>query len=983
MSTIVSVAGSSYSVPQEGDSGWATDVTNLLIQLATATKVLQVSSSSFPLLQDLSFGTSFGLKSLYIKSQATNPSATGIVRLGNAEAIGWRNAGNTADLSLTVNASNILQFNGSSVLMPGLGSIVNADINASAAIAYSKLNLTGTILNADLAGSIAYSKLVLTNSVVNADISTVAAIAYSKLALSNSIVNADIGSTAAIAYSKLNLSTSIVNADISASAAIALSKLAALALSKVVQTNAATGALEASAVTNTELSYVSGVTSAIQTQLNAKDPLITATTSADYYRGDKTFQPLNKAAVALSNVDNTSDATKNSAVAILTNKDIDGGTASNTSRITLPKAAKTTLDALTRKQGTIAFDTTSGKPYYDDGTNLQLIGSGSGGSVNFVSNPDAEAGVTGWTVDSFAAAARPSGALTGVSTGVTFTASSTVPLAGSNSFILTKDAVNRQGRVVYTGITITPAYFAKVVQITADYLVNSGTFVAGDSTTDSDVIFYLQNVTDGTFIEPSSFKLLSNSTTISDRFSATFQTAAAATSYRLLIYVASTSAAAYSLKLDNISVSPSVYVYGTPITDWQRYVPAYTNLGTVTSSEISWRRVGDSIELMGSFVTGTPVAATCSITLPAGLTVDNVKMSANGQQGDWIRNIAAASNRKRGKLMSNNSTTNLVYFTNDDYATTGSPFTPQFGAALFAPTELVAISYLNLPILGWSSSVQMSDSTDTRVVATKATLSATSAAFTTMVIGKVPINSAVSDKTGMLDTTNNRFNIYPAGDYDLAATLAWSASAGLKLLSYRVNGGADMFISTITGSDRIFGAALIPNLKSGDYVEVWGRQDSGGNATITAGEANTAVSLSRKSGPSAIAASESVNLQVGLVASQAVGAGTVVKYDTKIEDSHGSYSTVTGLYTFQSPGKYRISVQATGGSISSCVIQKNSVNSGYLFTLAAVNYVTSGSTTRTFKAGDTLGILFDSAVTLSAATSPHFFNFLSIEKVGN
>ena len=40
------------------------------------------------------------------------------------------------------------------------------------------------------------------------------------------IVNVDVNSTAALAYSKLNLATSIVNADINASAAIALSKLA-------------------------------------------------------------------------------------------------------------------------------------------------------------------------------------------------------------------------------------------------------------------------------------------------------------------------------------------------------------------------------------------------------------------------------------------------------------------------------------------------------------------------------------------------------------------------------------------------------------------------------------------------------------------------------------------------------------------------------------------------------------------------------------
>jgi hypothetical protein len=42
----------------------------------------------------------------------------------------------------------------------------------------------------------------------------------------------------------------------------------------------------------------------------AVEPTIAATTSADYYRGDKTFATLNKTAVALGNVDNTSDANK-------------------------------------------------------------------------------------------------------------------------------------------------------------------------------------------------------------------------------------------------------------------------------------------------------------------------------------------------------------------------------------------------------------------------------------------------------------------------------------------------------------------------------------------------------------------------------------------------------------------------------------------------------------------------------------------------
>jgi hypothetical protein len=44
--------------------------------------------------------------------------------------------------------------------------------------------------------------------------------------------------------------------------------------------------------------------------LAGKEPTITAGTTSQYYRGDKTFQTLDKTAVGLSNVDNTSDLSK-------------------------------------------------------------------------------------------------------------------------------------------------------------------------------------------------------------------------------------------------------------------------------------------------------------------------------------------------------------------------------------------------------------------------------------------------------------------------------------------------------------------------------------------------------------------------------------------------------------------------------------------------------------------------------------------------
>ena len=48
----------------------------------------------------------------------------------------------------------------------------------------------------------------------------------------------------------------------------------------------------------------------LQSALNAKEGTITAGTTAQYYRGDKSFQTLDKSAVGLGNVDNTSDASK-------------------------------------------------------------------------------------------------------------------------------------------------------------------------------------------------------------------------------------------------------------------------------------------------------------------------------------------------------------------------------------------------------------------------------------------------------------------------------------------------------------------------------------------------------------------------------------------------------------------------------------------------------------------------------------------------
>jgi|GEM_PF-4333493 len=166
------------------------------------------------------------------------------------------------------------------------GAVINEDIGDSAAIAYSKLNLTSSILTGDiatdtiLAGNIATDAVdsaeIKANAVTASEIATDAvdseeikadAVTASEIAtdgvataeiLDGTIANADISSTGAIAYSKINLASSIVtgditdgtivNGDVSSSAAIAYSKLNLV--SSIVTGDIANGTISGSDLAN-------------------------------------------------------------------------------------------------------------------------------------------------------------------------------------------------------------------------------------------------------------------------------------------------------------------------------------------------------------------------------------------------------------------------------------------------------------------------------------------------------------------------------------------------------------------------------------------------------------------------------------------------------------------------------------------------------------------------------------------------------------
>ena len=636
-----------------------------------------------------------------------------------------------------------------------------------------------------------------------------------------------------------NTITNIENADIKASAAIALSKLAATTASRALVSDAS-GFVSASSVTSTELGYVSGVTSAIQTQLNAKAPSASPTL-----------------------------------------------TTPSTDVVTLDGQGSTPTSPSSGFYKLYVKDSTNKLTVLDSSGNETSVGAG-GGGINLITNGDAESGTTGWATYADAAGTRPVDG-TGGSPNVTWTTSSSSPLYGVNSFLFTKDAANRQGQGASFTFTVQPAHQAKVLNISFDYIVSSGTFVAGTSSTDSDIIAYIYDVTNSQLIEPSSIKLLSNSSSIADRFNATFQTSATGTSYRLILHCASTSASAYVVKFDNIQVSPSNYSYGTPITDWQSYTPTTQGFGTITNAEFYWRRVGSNIELDCKWTNGTTTASEARIGLPSGYT--SIAFTQGIRQAGNFVIFANTTTAKVIPLIESSVT--YVTFGNQDGA---SGFTKINGNVAFSSSNLVSFK-ATIPCAGLSASVQMSDQQDTRVVD---------------FMGYVASNQSLTSMTTNINLTayrdshgawnGSQFTVPVAGDYLIGCNIPFTTSPSHSTYVF-LNGSSSFELGHSASTDTTRGTCLLHNLKVGDVISF-----RDGTLTTSA-NADKRTWITRISGPNQIAASELIAASYYCSTNQAGTTSAPFNFDTKEYDSHGSLVTtgVNWKFTAPSAGLYEVS----------------------------------------------------------------------------
>jgi len=309
----------------------------------------------------------------------------------------------------------------------------------------------------------------------------------------------------------------------------------------------------------------------------------------------------------------------------------------------------------------------------------------------------------------------------------------------------------------------------------------------------------------------------------------------------------------------------------------------------------------------------------------------------------------------------------------------------------------------------------MSDSADTRVVAARYSLSAAQTVTDntpTTVIWNTTANGGYDTHSAM-NTANGRYTFASAGKYRFSAAVGLASSISIVTqnrisISYRINGGTERqlnflpFSGSVTETPSIGGSDSVDVL-AGDYIEIRATLDFGGasyNIVSSAGGL-TYFAIEKIQGPSAIAASESINAVYTTAAGQSIpnATDTIIDFGTAEINSHGNVTTgaawkftsninavyeVSAFVQLNSGGGWNISEESTVA-----VFKNGSVLATLgLFPEKVVNSVAVSipCSTRQVRllAGDYIDIRVNqnsgASLSLVAATTR---NWVSIKKVGN
>lgn len=629
------------------------------------------------------------------------------------------------------------------------------------------------------------------------------------------------------------------------------------------------------------------------------------------------------------------------------------------------------------------------------------IGSGSSGSGKnyFPTAVNLGTATTGFSQYADAAGLLPVDGNGGSPSGnFSIAASGTSPLSGTSSLVISKDAANRQGEGISTDFSIDVSDRGKVLAFSMNYAISSGTYA------DDDVIVYFYDVTNSALVEPVPYKIKNHSLT-SDKFFCEVQVPYTCASLRMIIHCSSTSASAYSLKIDDLLFGPQAKLYGSVVTDWQSFTPTGSWVSNTTYTG-KWRRIGDSMEAQVKVsLTGAPTAAALDINLPSGYSIDTMDLlSTATSESDFMLSGIIQDNGGNDFEVSTityNSSNSVRIHTIDSSTTYGiRQAITNVLPITFGASDSVFVVF-RVPIVGWSSSQVLSSEADTRTITCRAYRGTSAQAISSSAETTVIFNAISKDSHAGFNTSTGQYSVKSSGDYKVVANLYGNntTSGEIFTASIRKNGVAvcSRFFRASTGTDfSEMISDIVPSCVAGDLIDITIDSTADTSYEIVANTLYSFVSIDKILGPSQIAASESVS--IGYDSNSAIAlaynANTAISLEDKEWDSHSAYSSV---FTAPISGEYEISAMLTSASVSNVAgglfalqaFKNGSYHKAMATTVCYAAITTSvyvdGTTKVKLLAGETLGLgyyqsFFVAGTTLNGVSSQ---NWIRITRVGN
>ena len=244
------------------------------------------------------------------------------------------------------------------------------------------------------------------------------------------------------------------------------------------------------------------------------------------------------------------------------------------------------------------------------------------------------------------------------------------------------------------------------------------------------------------------------------------------------------------------------------VTAWQDYVPVTQGFGTISNVEVSYRVIGDSIEINGKFTTGTVTASEAQVSLPNGWVV-SPKFSTIRKVGKGNRTITSATVDHNTLATAGDTYINFGLH-NGVAGATG--MNPTSGTPLMGNSEVISFDAI-VPILGLKSSVDIAATTQQFPV----------------VIGRGNGNDVIAANgrivfTELEDTTNswdtnNTFTAPENGYYLVVGAINTSASTNASAYFFK-NGARDLLVGFNATSNSIIPFEGVIKLNKDDTLSI-------------------------------------------------------------------------------------------------------------------------------------------------------------------